>query len=201
PRKKRIVPFGLISAAAVVLIMFVAYRGGPLGMFTNSSGASPNAESFASRDYPGEILAAPDGNFGGEPKRAEGGGAETKEGGYQYMQDAADEAAPAPAAEAEAEADSGIISDVSFWEANLDLAVEWLYRINLGEGGDVGDILKDIEIYRADPEGRFYVAGLGYKNKLEENMSGAGISAEADSAYNPNAGAADEKYIAILCYY
>lgn len=208
PKKRRIVPFGLISAAAVVLIMFAVYKGVP-GIFMKSSDMAQNVERSAAKDSRAEMLAAPEMDYGdAKPETAEGGagtGEAWKAGGdYPREQDApagAAPAPPAPAAEAEDTVfDPDTMSDARFWEVNLDLAIEWLYRIDFAGGEKIGDILEGIEIYRADPEGRFYIAGLRYKDKLEENMSAGGISAEADAAYNPNAKATDEKYIAILCY-
>lgn len=195
PKKRIFVPFGLISAAAIVLAVFIASRGGALDIFTKSNDRiASNSQNFAAADEGGaEIFAAPEMAFG----------AYDADEAYEAYDDfhPAEAPAPAPAPEA-AEAEQNQRDDSSdawFWEANPDLAVEWLYRIYLG-GAAAGDILGDIEIYRADPAGGYYVVGLQYLAILEKNISKSGVSAEADAAFNPNAENKGEKYIGILIY-
>jgi len=228
PKKRIIVPFGLLSAAAVVLAVFLVSRGGLLDAFMKSGNQGKAANEAA--DEAGGFTPATGMEFGTYPERSEAdmaGGAdgehgelemadspeaETAEDVYYAVAEAdeapppvaaappapAEEAAPAPAPEPAAKpewaGDFGAVSDAEFWEANFELAIEWLYRVDVAGG----DILKGIEVHRADPEGRFYVIAIKYKDILDKNIGDNNISAEVAGAYNPNAAETGEKYIGIV---
>ena len=193
PPKKIFVPFGLISAAAIVLAMFVASRSGALEIFTKSN------ENAAADSGAGRANAVAKSFEDAEMAFDEFGGIEE----FLEME------APIPAAEPNEDHGYGTgdapvrgnlfgdLDESGFWEANRDLAIEFLYRIDLG-GASIGDILKDIEIYRADQEGAFYIVGMQHRETLEKNMGEIGINAKAETDFDADEGQADEKYIGIL---
>jgi hypothetical protein len=199
PRKKIIVPFGLISAAAVVLIVFIASKSGLADMFIKSSGNMDLSSADFALSAFGEAESLKDADM----EMAEGmalAPEEEKAGEeqpYFLTEESAMADAPA-AAPAPPAPEQGNMSYAGFWEAASGLAVEWLYRIDSGEKS--GDIFKDIEIHTSDPEGGFYIVALKYKELLEKNLLEAGIDALAEAAGNPGAGLTDEKYIGILYY-
>ena len=202
PKKRVFIPFGLLSAAAVVLAVLLVSRSGLFDAFMKSNSHNTAADA-------GGFLPATGMEFGAYPERGEpdmaGGGdmgeraePEAAADDVFYYTGQVDEfpvaVAPAPGEERR-EGDFG-----AFWEANFDLAVEWLYSVNFKGGGSIGEVLKGIEVYKADPEGGFYVVGLDYRGILEKNIGENNIYAEVAGAYNPNAAETGEKYIGIICY-
>ena len=195
PPKKRFVPFGLISAAAIVLAVFIASRSGVLDIFMKSNDQS--VQEVAANDAANTDMA-----YGIYDEADKGEVGDIMADADHIEQEAeAPAAAVSPEPEKAKEADgnvSGGMTDAQFWEANFDLAIVWLFMIDFADIGE--DILQNIEIYKADPNGRFYILDIKYRDILTKNISDAGINAEAAATFNSNAENTGEKYIGILYY-
>ncbi|MCL2159600.1 MAG: hypothetical protein FWH48_09355 [Oscillospiraceae bacterium] len=188
PRKKIFVPFGLISAAAIVLALFVLTRGGALEIFTKSdlNAQSANLELAADMGM--------DEGFAFETAQPEAAIAKGEadmdmETGIEMNMDMVlaeaveepeeallpEEAAPAPAAEL---AERAVVGRE--------------YKISRGEFERAGgDILKGIEIY-SDKDG-YYIIESQYREALEKNLGEQGIEAKVKEI-----DAGGEGYIALI---
>jgi len=213
PKKRRFAPFGLISAAVVVLFMFIATRGGPLDIFMQS-----NSDAAKSQENVNDKVLRENDNdinfeFGTAANFAiDGGGYGNATPGEEVGEEEHDDAiveefadiSPAHASRIAIEVpdiqnDDSLIYE-SIISGNSDLKFEGTLEIYHTEYYTdfktlKSDIFKNIEIYRTDADGKYDIVDVKYTEQLMGNLS------ENNSAFLYNADSVAERGDYILIMY
>ena len=198
PAKKRLVPVGFISAAAVIIIMFVALRGGGAINLFMKTADNDSAKSASEFTVHGEIMNAGDMNMamdGGilndEDENAKEEPVESSDDVMHEQAEIAQDAfglfmMSAPEGEddyddSDAGTGAGFINITydEFLTLNSDLAIDEIYHIN---NSDIiknnADIFAGIEIYKSGDGGNYFIIAKSYKDALILNLTKNNITAE-----------------------
>jgi len=190
PPRRRFVPVGFITAAAVVIIIAVASRGGPSYLFPRPSkdgAAAPENENMAA---PAALAygEAADMDFAEEEGPAELAADEPAVRAFDFG--GGDVPAAAPAAEAEAVLPASADDYDDYTVENSGLDITQIYEIYLA-GGDRLGAMKDIDVYIAGDS--LDIIDKSHKAELDRYLyENSVVVGEIQGKYN------DGEYIAVI---